>query len=258
VTASLARIPIGLELWTVRTDVNRDLFSTLGAVARLGYESVEFYSTYLDWTLDHAREVRARLDALGLACSSTHNGMRAFTAEALPKTVELNHILGSRMAVVASVPAIGDVEGWRTASDSFADVAERLRPHGVAAGYHNNQREWTELDGELPIEIVASRTPDDFVLQFDVGPAVQHGIDAPAWIRRHAGRIRSVHLRDWSATKGYNIAFGEGDCPWPAIFEAAEDAGIVETYLVENGHSTPDEEFPIAERSIANWRRLRG
>ena len=191
-------------------------------------------------------------------CSSTHNGMRAFTAEALPKTVELNRILGSRMAVVASVPAIADLEGWHKASDAFADVAERLRPHGMAAGYHNNQREWTELDGELPIDIVASRTPDDFVLQFDVGPAVQHGIDAPAWIRRHAGRVRSVHLRDWSATKGYNIAFGEGDCPWPAIFEAAEDAGIVETYLVENGHSTPDEEFPIAERSIANWRRLRG
>ena len=108
------------------------------------------------------------------------------------------------------------------------------------------------------VEGWAARTPEDFVLQFDVGPAVQHGIDAPAWIRGHAGRIRSVHLRDWSATKGYNIAFGEGDCPWPAIFEAAEDAGIVETYLVENGHSTPDEEFPIAARSIANWRRLRG
>jgi sugar phosphate isomerase/epimerase len=255
---TLASVPIGLELWTVRTDVNKDLLSTLSAVARLGYESVEFYSTYLDWTLAYAQEVRATLDTLGLACSSTHNGMRAFTPEALPKTVELNHILGSRIAVVASVPAIADLAGWHKASDAFSDVAERLRPHGIAAGYHNNQREWTELDGELPIEIVASRTPEDFVLQFDVGPAVQHGIDAPAWIRGHAGRIRSVHLRDWSATKGYNIAFGEGDCPWPAIFEAAEDAGIVETYLVENGHSTPDEEFPIAARSIANWRRLRG
>ena len=255
---TLASVPIGLELWTVRTDVNKDLLSTLSAVARLGYESVEFYSTYLDWTLAYAQEVRATLDTLRLACSSTHNGMRAFTPEALPKTVELNHILGSRIAVVASVPAIADLAGWHKASDAFSDVAERLRPHGFAAGYHNNQREWTELDGELPIEIVASRTPEDFVLQFDVGPAVQHGIDAPGWIRGHAGRIRSVHLRDWSATKGYNIAFGEGDCPWPAIFEAAEDAGIVETYLVENGHSTPDEEFPIAARSIANWRRLRG
>jgi len=255
---TLASVPIGLELWTVRTDVNKDLLSTLSAVARLGYESVEFYSTYLDWTLAYAQEVRATLDTLGLACSSTHNGMRAFTPEALPKTVELNHILGSRIAVVASVPAIADLAGWHKASDAFSDVAERLRPHGIAAGYHNNQREWTELDGELPIEIVASRTPEDFVLQFDVGPAVQHGIDAPGWIRGHAGRIRSVHLRDWSATKGYNIAFGEGDCPWPAIFEAAEAAGIVETYLVENGHSTPDEEFQIAERSIANWRQLRG
>lgn len=253
-----ANVPIGLELWTVRTDINRDLLPTLAAVARLGYESVEFYSTYLNWTFDYAREVRATIDALGLVCSSTHNGMRAFTPDAIQNTVELNHILGSRMAIVASVPPIADLEGWHTAARAFADVAERLRPHGIAAGYHNNQREWTPLDGVRPIEIVASETPRDFVMQFDVGPAVQHGIDAPAWIRTHAGRIRSVHLRDWSASKGYHIAFGEGDCPWSAIFEAAEEAGIVETYLVENGHSTPDEEFTIAERSIANWKRLRG
>jgi sugar phosphate isomerase/epimerase len=252
-----ARAPIGLELWTVRTDVNRDLLTALDGVARLGYQSVEFYSTYLNWTLEYAREVRTALDRLGLQCSSTHNGMRAFTAEALPRTVELNHALRSPMAIVASVPPVAHLDGWRTAADSFADVAERLRPHGLKAGYHNNQREWTAIDGELPIEIVASGTPDDFVMQFDVGPAVEHGIDAAAWIRAHAGRVRSIHLRDWNAVTGYNIAFGEGHCPWPAIFEAAESAGVVETYLVENGHSSPDEEWPIAERSLANWRRLR-
>ena len=250
-------IPIGLELWTVRTDVNADVESALTRVAALGYQTVEFYSTYLNWTLPYAREVRAHLDGLGLACSSTHNGMRAFTPEALPATVQLNEILGSRLAVVASVPAIGDIDGWRRAADAFTDVADRLRPHGIAAGFHNHQQEWTPIDGELPIEIVAAGTPDDLVLQFDVGPACQHGIDPVAWIGDHAGRVRSLHLRDWSAARGYDIAFGEGDCPWRQIFSAAESAGRVETYLIENGHSTPDAEWRIAETSLANWRRLR-
>ncbi len=250
--------PIGLELWTVRTDVNADLKSALTRVARLGYEVVEFYSTYLNWTLPYAREIRSHLDDLGLACRSTHNGMRAFTPEGLPRTVELNAILGSELAVVASVPVLGDCDGWRRAADSFAEVAERLRPHGIAAGFHNHQQEWTPIDGELPIDIVASRTPEDLVLQFDVGPACQHGIDPVQWIHAHAGRIRSLHLRDWSATRGYQIAFGEGDCPWQDIFEAAESAGGVETYLIENGHSTADQEWAIAEASLAHWRTLRG
>jgi sugar phosphate isomerase/epimerase len=126
----------------------------------------------------------------------------------------------------------------------------------LLGGFHNHQQEWTAIDGIRPIEIVAAATPRDFVLQFDVGPAVQHGVDPAAWIRAHPGRIRSVHCRDWSAALGYHIAFGEGDCPWAEIF-AAEDIGGVQTYLIENGHSTPDEEFPIAERSLQNWRRLR-
>jgi sugar phosphate isomerase/epimerase len=250
-------VPVGLELWTVRTDLKRDFMATVAAVARLGYETVEIFSTYLDWTPAYARDVRKQLDDLGLTCCSTHNGMRAFTNEALPKTAELNHVLGSRIAIVASVPPVTTLEGWKATSGAFADVAERLRPHGVAAGFHNHQREWTALDGIRPIDVVAGGTPHDFVLQFDVGPAVEAGIDPVVWIHTQAGRIRSVHCRDWSAARGYAIAFGEGDCPWGGILAAAEAVGGVETYLIENGHSTPDEEFPIAERSLANWRRLR-
>jgi sugar phosphate isomerase/epimerase len=250
--------PIGIELWTVRTAVNADVKGALTRVASLGYEAVEFYSTYLNWTPTYALDIRAHLDGLGLKCGSTHNGMRAFTAEALANTAELNHILGSQLAVIASVPAIVDADGWRRAAESFAAVAERLRPHGIAAGFHNHQQEWMPIDGELPIEIVASGTPDDLVLQFDVGPACQHGVDPVAWIRAHAGRVRSLHLRDWSATRGYHIAFGEGDCPWPEIIEAGERWGTVEMFLVENGHSAPAEEWAIAETSLVNWRRLRG
>lgn len=254
----MPRPRIGLELWTVRTDANRDLLAALGRVADLGYESVEFYSTYLDWTLEFARAVRRRLDDLGLACSSTHNGMRAFTPEALPATVALNHMLGSPCVIVASVPTIETLEGWREATSRVADVADRLRPHGLAAGFHNHQREWTPLDGHLPIEIVAAGTPADFVMQVDVAPAVEFGIDVPAWVRAHAGRVQSVHARDWSATRGGHVAFGEGDCPWTDILAAAEATSEVRDVLVENGHSTPDEEWDIAARSLANWRALRG
>ena len=73
------------------------------------------------------------------------------------------------------------------------------------------------------MDIIATRTPKDVVLQFDVGTCVEAGADPMAWIKANPGRIKSLHCKDWaSAAKGYAVLFGEGDAPWKRIFEAAE------------------------------------
>src|SRR5262245_53905845 len=65
------RYPIGIELYAVRGELARDLPNTLRTVAQIGYEVVEFYAPYLRWTFPYAKEVRTRLDDLGLRCFST-------------------------------------------------------------------------------------------------------------------------------------------------------------------------------------------
>jgi sugar phosphate isomerase/epimerase len=60
------RIPVGLELYSVRDQLKEDLPSTLREVARMGYECVEFFAPYFDWTLDYAKEVKRLLDDLNL------------------------------------------------------------------------------------------------------------------------------------------------------------------------------------------------
>src|SRR5215475_651982 len=76
-TASTAwaqkKIPVGLELYSVRTELMNDLSGTVRAVAKMGYEVVEFYAPYLDWTPAMAKDVRNLLDDLGIRCNSTHN-----------------------------------------------------------------------------------------------------------------------------------------------------------------------------------------
>src|SRR5258708_3591058 len=66
-------IPVGLELYSVRNELKKDVTGTVRGVAKLGYECVEFYAPYYDWTLDYAKDVRKELDALGVHCYSTHN-----------------------------------------------------------------------------------------------------------------------------------------------------------------------------------------
>ncbi len=252
-------VPIGLELYSVRTELGRDLPGTVSRVAGMGYQVVEFYAPYLDWTVAQAREVRARLDDLGIACHSTHNNLPSFTDDGLERAIELNQIIGSRYIIMASAGQVTGLDGWQAVADKLTAVAETLRPLDMATGYHNHQPEWRALDGRRPMDVIAAGTPKDVVLQFDVGTCVEVGADPIAWITANPGRIRSVHCKDWGAgpDRGYAVAFGEGDAPWARIFDAAERVGGVEYYLIEQEVSPPGGQFAMAARCLANYRKLR-
>jgi sugar phosphate isomerase/epimerase len=252
-------IPVGIELYSVRDFLAKDLTGTVRAVAKLGYEVVEFYSPYLQWTPQTAAEVRKLLDDLGIKCPSTHNGNEVFTADGLKKAIDLNQAIGSHAIVMASPGPAKTLDDWKTISDRLNAAADTLRPLGMAAGYHNHGLEWRPVDGQRPMDIIAARTAKDVVLQFDVGTCVEEGADPIKWIKANPGRIKSLHCKDWAAGgKGYAVLFGEGDAPWKPIFEAAESVGGVEYYLIEQEAGPAEEQLKRAELCLANWKKLRG
>lgn len=256
--------PLGIELYAVRGELARDLPGTLSAVAKIGYAAVEFYAPYFSWTLPYAKEVRSRLDDLGLRCYSTHNHIETFTpGEGMAKAIELNQIIGARHLILASPPqGTEGLEGWKTLCGRLTTAVGQLQPHGLTAGYHNHQTEWKALaDGARVMDVIAAHTPPEFVLQFDVGTCLEAGADPIAWIKANPGRIRSVHLKDWApgkATeeKGYRVLFGEGVAPWTEILAAAESVGGVEYFLMEQEGSRFSE-FETAQRCLDNWRKIR-
>lgn len=252
-------IPVGLELYSVREELAKDLPGTVTAVAKMGYQVVEFFSPYFNWTLDQAKQTRKLMDDLGIRCNSTHNGMNAFTAEGLSKAIELNHALGVKYVVLASAGRINGLDGWKQLGDHLTQAMEKLRAAGLRAGYHNHQLEFTPVDGKRPMEVLAASTPKDFMLQLDVGTCVEVGSDPVAWINANPGRINSLHLKDWApgADKGYKVLFGEGAAPWPKVLDAAESVGGAEYYLIEQEGSRYSE-LETAQRCLANYRKMRG
>jgi len=261
---ALGKIPVGLELYSVRTELMRNLPDTLRAVAKMGYEVVEFYSPYTDWTFPFAKGVRTLLDDLGMRCYSTHNRFTSvMPGETMAKAIELNQILGARHVVVASPPPnTTTAEAWKRVGEQFSTAVEQLKPHGLSTGYHNHQTEWKMVEGGQRImDVLAANTPPEFVLQLDVGTALEAGADPVAWIKAHPGRIKSVHLKDWAPgakadEKAYRVLFGEGVAPWKEILAAAESVGGVEYYLIEQeGSRYP--EFETAQRCLDLWKTLR-
>jgi sugar phosphate isomerase/epimerase len=264
--ASAKKIPVGIELYAVRGELQKDLKGTVTRVAKMGYECVEFYSPYLGWTPAYAKEIRTLLDDLGIKCHSTHNPAAALTDEgSMTKAIELNQLLGSRYIIAASPPrGVTGVDGWKRVAEQFSAASTKLKTHGLFAGFHNHGIEWQPLleGGPHAMRLLAQGTPKEFALQLDVGTALSAGVDCVAWIKANPGRIRSVHLKDWTPgtkeeEKAYRVLFAEGIAPWKEIFAAAESVGGAEFYLMEQEGSRYSE-FETAERCLATYRKLRG
>jgi sugar phosphate isomerase/epimerase len=256
---------IGLELYSVRDELARDLPNTLKNVASFGYEVVEFYSPYFKWKPAYAKDVRAQLDDLDLRCYSTHNGFESFSAgENLAHAIELNQILGSRYMVLASAPGRPNgVDGWKSLCEKLSAAVDQLEQHGLSAGYHNHQAEWAKLEnGQRIIEVIAANTPKQFVLQLDVGTCEEAGVDPVAWVKANPGRIKIMHLKDWAPggkgdEKGYRVLFGEGVTPWKELMAAAVSVGGLEFFLIEQEGSRFSE-FETAKKCLENWKKMFG
>ena len=258
------KIPIGLELYSVRGELAKDLPNTLRTVAQMGYEVVEFYAPYLAWTFPYAKGVRTQLDDLGLRCNSTHNSAAAVTpGDSMAHAIELNQILGARQIILASPPRnTTSLEDWKLVAGQLSSAVELLKPHGLVTGFHNHLIEWSPLaGGPRVMDVLAANTPPEFVLQLDVGTCLEAGVDPIGWMKANPGRIRSIHLKDWTPgsaadQKGYRVLFGEGIGPWKEIFATAESVGGVEFYLMEQEGSRYSE-FDSAKRCLDTYRSMR-
>lgn len=256
------QIPIGLELYSVRGEMTKDVLGTVRTVGKMGYQVVEFFGAYFQWTPDFAKDVRKVLDETGMKCTSTHNNLPSFTGDGINKAIELNKILGSKFIVLASAGRPVGVDGWKKVAETATAACEKFRAAGLRGGYHNHATEFQPMEGTRAVEVIAANTPKDFMMQLDVGTCVEMKQDPVAWINANPGRINSLHLKDWGAPmgdskdRGYRVVFGEGDCPWMKIFDAAEKTGGVEFYLIEQeGSRFP--EFETAEKCIATYKKMR-
>src|SRR5579871_6002209 len=253
-------IPVGLELYSVREGLKKDLDGTVKAVAEMGYQCVEFYAPYWDWSEQQTKEVRKQLDDLGLKCYPTHNASSNVTTENIAKTRDRCGILGCKYVVVASTDVEGKgIDGWRTFADMLNEANDGLASAKMHSGYHNHKTEFVPIDGVRPIEVLAKNTKPAVMLQLDVGTCLEAGADPVAWIKANPGRIRSIHCKDWSpdAGKGFTVLFGEGAADWKGIFAAAEHGGGVEYYLIEQEGSRMSE-LDTARRCLAAFRSTHG
>jgi sugar phosphate isomerase/epimerase len=224
-------ISLGVQLYSVRKECANDLPGTLAALAKMGYKGVEF----ADYFGRDAGSLRNLLDNVSLACVGSH--IRPFDSllgDNLSRTIEFNRVLGNRTLIVPELPKkyTETRQGWREAADLFGELADKLKPHGMRIGYHNESTEFKPLDGEMPWDTFFSRAKKEVVIQLDTGNAAAGGADPVALLKKYPGRVLSLHVKAFSKLKP-NALIGDDELPWREIFSVCETTAGVKWYIIE-------------------------
>jgi sugar phosphate isomerase/epimerase len=227
----MPRQPLAVQLYTLRNEVAKDYIGTLRAVAELGYGAVELV-TLGDF---HAEALRAELDTFGLRVAGMHVLFEQLEQQ-LDAVLSDAKALGAPYIVCPWVP-----EQHRRSEESFRALAKLLgrigqvcSTQGIPLCYHHHHYELQPFGSTNGLEILFDETdPQSLHAEIDVYWAAFAGVDPVALIRRMAGRVPLVHLKDMAGDAARSFAeVGAGSLDFPAILAACREAGV-EWYIVE-------------------------
>jgi len=243
------RIPIGLELYTLRVQLPKDFARTIEAVGKMGYQGVEF-AGYHGWDRK-PKELRKLLDDSGLRCCGTHTAYNTLTGDNLKRTIELHQTLGNTFLICPSIQA-NSAQAWLDYAKKFNDIADRAGESGMFVGYHSHASDFKKFDGQTAWEIFFDNTKKRVIHQIDVGNTLDGGGDPQALIKKYPGRTKTTHLKEHGG--GPDTPIGEGKVDFKALFEAYESVGGVEWYVVE--HETSRDPLKVAKQCLDNLHAM--
>lgn len=251
---------ISLQLYSVRNDCGKDFDGTLEKVAKMGFAGVEFagYHSYGG----KPTELRKRLDDLGLKAAGTHIGSGSFRGDALQRTIDFHQAIGCKLLIVPGDGDFTSPEKSKPLADLFNEAAAKLKPLGMACGYHNHTGEFKKdaETGKTWWDLFAERTSQDVVLQQDCGWTATAGLDPAEYVRKYPGRTRITHYKpsvfgpDRDKQKAY---IGQDSVDWVAVLKACREVGATEWVTIEQ-ESYPDGKTPLecVEISLAGLKKI--
>lgn len=223
------KIPVGVQLYSVRQAAAKDLPAVLEAVGKMGYKGVEF-AGYYGWET-RPKELRKLLDGNGLKCCGTHTGLETVSGDSLKVTADLHAILGNTFLIVPSLQA-KDAQDWLDLAKRFNEIAAKAKELGMRVGYHAHAGDFRKLGDTTPWEIFFDNTGPDVIMQNDIGNCLSGGGDPVAILKKYPGRSASVHLKEFGGPE--TAVIGQGIVPWPEVFEVCETTGGTLWYVVEH------------------------
>lgn len=252
----MKRLKIGIQLYSLRGEMEKDVESTLRRVAEMGFEFVEFAGYFGK----SAEELRALLDKYGLEGASVHQGYdRNATEEEYAAQIKFLQTLGVRYWGVPCVDKSDFIQGepLMALTQGFNTLGTRLKRAGMELCYHNHDFELEVYNGKRHLDR-AFDTFDRCLVspEFDVCWLNYGGVNPVDYVKKHGNYSKIIHLQDYKIENGTMIftPLGEGVVDFPAIMDAIKDSNI--EYLVYEKDDWYDDALEDARISIGYLKSL--
>ena len=214
---------IGVQLYTVRTLLERDFEGTLESVARIGYHTVEFHD-YFDHT---PQQVRGLLDRLGVDAPAAHFRWPDLQSD-LGGVIETAQIIGHRYVILPWLPPEdrATLDQYRYLAEFCNRAGETCREAGLQFGYHHHDWEFQPLEGEVPFDLMLAETDPDLVeFEMDLYWITKGGRSPFEYFDSHPGRFTLCHVKDMGRDRSW-ADVGSGSIDFASIFARSEQAGL--------------------------------
>ena len=220
---------IGLMLYTLRGECERDLDGMLRAVRETGYEGVELF----DLHGHDAHAVRALLDELELEVCGRHVLLEAIESDLDELADELRAVGTDRLVLGWIAPPATAAEADAIV-ERIAAVAKRVRDGGLRLGFHNHDAELRPLDdGRTVLDRLAELDEEELFFEVDLGWAWFAGVEPAGLVKRLAPRVPLVHVKDLAPDAEQRfVPVGDGDVGYRDLLPAIDGLGV-EWLLVE-------------------------
>jgi sugar phosphate isomerase/epimerase len=246
--APAKKIPVGLQLYSLRVECQTDLPGMLAAVSQIGYQGVEFAGYHGR----SAMELRKMLDDNGLVACGTHTPYESIQGDKLKETIAFNSIIGNRFLIVPWMDEAKSTQEWLDRAKLFNEVAEKVKPYGMWVGYHAHSHDFHKIGEVSAWDLFFGNTNADVIMQLDTSNCREGGADPVAVLKKYPGRARSIHLKAYGA--GPEGVIGQGDINWQAVFAFCESKGKTQWYVVEQESSK--QPLEAVRRSFEALKRM--
>jgi len=249
---------VGLQLYSLREYIGKDVKGVIAKVAAAGYKDVETYG-FDEKNQFFGLSPKAFLDLLksnGLTSTSGHYNPNAFLYG--KGNDELKYMIDGSAASNQQhfvIPYLN--EDMRKSGDDYKKLAEKLnvaaefcKASNLQLAYHNHDFEFEKFDGVTGYDILLKETNKELVdFELDLYWAVRSGNDPVELFAKHPGRFKLWHVKDMDKTNNkLNTEIGSGSIDYRKIFAKAKLAGA-QHYFVEQENFAMDPYESITKSS---------
>jgi sugar phosphate isomerase/epimerase len=246
------KFKLGLQLYTIRDAIAKDVRTTMKQIAGYGYDEVETYGFNKGYWGLEPKVAKQLLDEYDLTTSSGHYDLDKFllnnaTEDDLKRYVddciEGAHALKQDYIVWPWLhPSLRSIEKFKLVAATLNKAGEQIKKGGLQLAYHNHDFEFIEQDGQIGYDIILNETDASLVkLQMDLyWVAYASKLNPHEWFIKQPGRFVSWHLKDMDkVTRDYEV-MGEGSIDFTTIMPDAKLAGVKHMFVEQGGNFKPD------------------